>query len=92
MAAQNKVATTMMGRLKDAMTHPEHGWKTTHFWGPMANWGLVAAAVYDASFKGPEIIDMEMTGVMIGYSSLFMGFAWQVQPRNMLLFSVRQQQ
>lgn len=77
----------MMGRLQAAMTHPEHGWKTTHFWGPVANWGLVGAAVYDAAFKGPEIIDIEITGTMIGYSSLFMGFAWQVQPRNLLLFS-----
>mmetsp|Transcript_8458 Transcript_8458/g.8992 ORF Transcript_8458/g.8992 Transcript_8458/m.8992 type:complete len:246 (+) Transcript_8458:99-836(+) len=69
------------------LTHPEHGWKTTHFWGPVANWGLVGAAVYDASFKGPEIIDMKMTGVMIGYSSLFMRFAWRVDPRNYLLFA-----
>lgn len=69
------------------MVHPETGWKTTHFWGPVANWGLVGAAVYDAAFKGPEIIDPEMTGVMIGYSSLFMRFAWKVQPRNLLLFS-----
>mmetsp|Transcript_19989 Transcript_19989/g.28719 ORF Transcript_19989/g.28719 Transcript_19989/m.28719 type:complete len:252 (-) Transcript_19989:146-901(-) len=69
------------------LTHPEHGWKTTHFWGPVANWGLVGAAVYDASFKGPEIIDVPMTGVMIGYSSLFMRFAWKVQPRNYLLFA-----
>lgn len=53
----------------------------------VANWGLVGAAVYDASFKGPEIIDMNMTGVMIGYSSLFMRFAWRVQPRNYLLFA-----
>ena len=28
-----------------------------------------------------------MTGVMIGYSSLFMRFAWAVQPRNYLLFA-----
>jgi mitochondrial pyruvate carrier 2 len=55
--------------------------------GIVANWGLVGAAVYDASFKGPEIIDMNMTGVMIGYSSLFMRFAWMVQPRNYLLFA-----
>jgi mitochondrial pyruvate carrier 2 len=53
----------------------------------VANWGLVGAAVYDASFKGPEIIDETMTGVMIGYSSLFMRFAWMVQPRNYLLFA-----
>ncbi|CAM9428693.1 unnamed protein product [Ectocarpus fasciculatus] len=69
------------------IAHPEHGWKTTHFWGPVANWGLVAAAVYDASFKGPEVIDVPMTGVMIGYSGLFMRFAWAVQPRNYLLFA-----
>jgi mitochondrial pyruvate carrier 2 len=30
---------------------------------------------------------MNMTGVMIGYSSLFMRFAWMVQPRNYLLFA-----
>jgi hypothetical protein len=87
MAAQNKVGQTLAQRLVAAVNHPEHGWKTTHFWGPVANWGLVGAAVYDASFKGPEIIDLEITGTMIGYSSLFMGFAWQVQPRNLLLFS-----
>lgn len=87
MAAQNKAAQTIMQRISASMNHPEHGWKTTHFWGPVANWGLVGAAVYDATFKGPEIIDLEITGTMIGYSSLFMGFAWQVQPRNMLLFS-----
>lgn len=28
-----------------------------------------------------------MTGVMIGYSSLFMRFAWRVQPRNYLLLA-----
>ena len=30
---------------------------------------------------------MTMTGVMIGYSSLFIRFAWAVQPRNYLLFA-----
>lgn len=38
-----------------AFMHPEHGWKTTHFWGPVANWGLVGAAVADAVQKGPEV-------------------------------------
>ena len=28
------------------LSHPEYGWKTTHFWGPVANWGIVGAAVY----------------------------------------------
>lgn len=49
--------------------------------------GLVGAAVYDASFKGPEIIDMPMTATMVGYSGLFMRFAWAVQPRNYILFA-----
>lgn len=80
-------APSLFRGLAAAMSHPEHGWKTTHFWGPVANWGLVAAAVYDASFKGPEVIDTAMTGVMIGYSGLFMRFAWAVQPRNYLLFA-----
>jgi hypothetical protein len=69
------------------LNHPQHGWKSTHFWGPMANWGLVVAAVYDASFKGAETIDIPMTATLIGYSTIFMGFAWQVQPRNYLLFA-----
>ena len=34
-------------------TNKEHGMLTTHFWGPVANWGLVGSAVYDASFQGP---------------------------------------
>ena len=77
----------LVSRIIANLAHPEHGWKTTHFWGPVANWGLVGAAVYDASFKGPDIIDPTMTSVMIGYSALFMRFAWAVQPRNYLLFA-----
>lgn len=60
---------------------------TTHFWGPVANWGLVGAAVYDALNKGPEIISLPMTGTMVVYSSLFIRFAWAVNPRNYLLFA-----
>ena len=45
------------------------------------------AAIYDASQAGPEIISMNMTGVLIVYSSLFARWAWVVQPRNMLLCS-----
>ena len=47
------------------LNHPEHGWKTTPFWGPVANWGLVGAAVYGASFNGADTIDIPMTGTMI---------------------------
>eukprot|EP00747_Dinoflagellata_sp_TGD_P121554 gnl/TRDRNA2_/TRDRNA2_173452_c0_seq1.p1 gnl/TRDRNA2_/TRDRNA2_173452_c0~~gnl/TRDRNA2_/TRDRNA2_173452_c0_seq1.p1 ORF type:complete len:335 (+),score=33.25 gnl/TRDRNA2_/TRDRNA2_173452_c0_seq1:64-1068(+) len=73
--------------IQKSVKDPKANWKTTRFWGPVANWGLVASAVYDAAYKGPEIIDVGMTTTMVGYSSLFMAFAWQVQPRSMLLFS-----
>jgi len=65
----------------------ETGPMTTHFWGPVANWGLVVSATYDSYFKGPEIISLPMTGTMIMYSGLFMRFAWAVQPRNYLLLA-----
>lgn len=42
-------------QFKQAFFNPNYGWKTTHFWGPIANWGLVGAAVYDATNKGPEV-------------------------------------
>ncbi len=45
---------------------------------------MVGAAVYDANFKGPETIDVEMTGTMIAYSGTFMLFFWKVQPRNLI--------
>ncbi len=60
------------------------GPKTTHFWGPFANWGFVAAALMDAN-KPPEQISSRMTAVLFFYSTLFMRFAWIVQPRNYLL-------
>lgn len=80
------VRTFMTGAYK-AATHPEHGWKTAHFWGPVANWGIVGAAVYDATARGPEVISIPMTGAMCLYSALFMRFAWMVQPRNYLLLA-----
>lgn len=65
----------------------ETGPLTTHFWGPVANWGIVLSAAYDGFYKGPEIISLPMTGTMIVYSGLFMRFAWAVQPRNYLLLA-----
>jgi len=73
--------------LRLALSHPEYGWKTSHFWGPVANWGIVGAAVYDMTLKGPEVISLPMTGTLSIYSGLFMLFAWRVQPRNYLLLS-----
>eukprot|EP01064_Diplonema_japonicum_P009895 TRINITY_DN1730_c1_g1_i1.p1 TRINITY_DN1730_c1_g1~~TRINITY_DN1730_c1_g1_i1.p1 ORF type:complete len:249 (+),score=70.50 TRINITY_DN1730_c1_g1_i1:379-1125(+) len=71
----------------EAIHHPEHGWKTTHFWGPLANWALVGSAVWDGLNYGPEMISVPMTMTMCVYSGLFMRFAWAVQPRNYLLLS-----
>ncbi|XP_019451598.1 PREDICTED: mitochondrial pyruvate carrier 1-like isoform X1 [Lupinus angustifolius] len=62
------------------------GPKTTHFWGPVANWGFVAAGLADMQ-KPPEMISGNMTGAMCVYSALFMRFAWMVQPRNYLLLA-----
>ena len=62
------------------------GPKTVHFWGPAANWGLVAAAMADAD-KPAENISRNMTLTLACYSVMFMRFAWRVQPRNYLLFS-----
>eukprot|EP00405_Crypthecodinium_cohnii_P024607 CAMPEP_0206487530 /NCGR_PEP_ID=MMETSP0324_2-20121206/41700_1 /ASSEMBLY_ACC=CAM_ASM_000836 /TAXON_ID=2866 /ORGANISM="Crypthecodinium cohnii, Strain Seligo" /LENGTH=234 /DNA_ID=CAMNT_0053966037 /DNA_START=85 /DNA_END=789 /DNA_ORIENTATION=- len=60
---------------------------TTHFWGPIANWGLSLSAIYDANMKGPEIINERMSATQVVYSALFMRFAWCVEPRNYILFS-----
>lgn len=63
------------------------GPKTTHFWGPVANWGLVGAGMLDSQ-KPADQISITMTGVLCGYSLLFMRFAYMVTPRNYLLMSV----
>lgn len=59
---------------------------STHFWGPVANWGLPIAAIADMK-KSPEIISGRMTFALCCYSLLFMRFAYKVQPRNWLLFA-----
>jgi len=58
---------------------------TTHFWGPVANWGLAASGIYDATLKGPEIINERMSATQVVYSGFFVRFAWMVQPRNYIL-------
>ncbi|KAA8595527.1 hypothetical protein FQN60_010818 [Etheostoma spectabile] len=59
---------------------------SSHFWGPVANWGLPIAAITDMK-KSPEIISGRMTFALSCYSLLFMRFAYKVQPRNWLLFA-----
>lgn len=55
--------------------------------GPIANWGLVVAAVVDATTKDADVISLPMTVSMCVYSGLFMRFAFMVQPRNYLLLA-----
>ena len=59
---------------------------STHFWGPVANWGLPLAALADLK-KDEEIISGTMTGTMVVYSTTFARFAWRVTPRNYLLLA-----
>ncbi|KAF8516378.1 UPF0041-domain-containing protein, partial [Gautieria morchelliformis] len=59
---------------------------STHFWGPVANWGLPLAALADLR-KDEEIISGTMTTALACYSLVFMRFAWRVIPRNYLLFA-----
>ncbi|XP_075838769.1 mitochondrial pyruvate carrier 1-like protein [Microtus pennsylvanicus] len=59
---------------------------STHFWGPVANWGLPLAAFKDMKAP-PDIISGRMTTALIFYSMAFMRFAYRVQPRNYLLMA-----
>ncbi|XP_078038142.1 mitochondrial pyruvate carrier [Augochlora pura] len=59
---------------------------STHFWGPVANWGIPIAAIADIR-RDPEFISGKMTFALCLYSAMFMRFALKVQPRNLLLFA-----
>jgi len=77
----------LFSRLGNSVTCPQTGWKTTHFWGPVANWGLSLAAIYDMQYKSLDIVSYNMTGTLCVYSMFFMRFAWMVQPRNYILLT-----
>jgi len=62
------------------------GVKTSHFWGPVANWGIAIAGIVDWN-RPPEKVSTAMTTTLCIYSGLFMRFAWVVQPRNYLLLA-----
>lgn len=65
-------------------------WSSAEFWGGMgalAGWGMSGAAIYDATLQGPEVISLNMTCVLIVYSSLFARWAFVVRPQNLLLAS-----
>lgn len=67
---------------------PESWWTDPKAWGAAgaaAGWGMSGAAIYDSMKSGPEIISLNMTAVLIVYSSLFAKWAYVVKPRNMAL-------
>lgn len=82
-AAKN--APTLLSRFKALWDHPL-GPRTTHFWGPVANWGFVVAGMIDSQ-KPPDKISPNMTATLCVYSMLFMRFSWVVIPRNYLLLA-----
>ncbi|KAF6259759.1 hypothetical protein COO60DRAFT_972014 [Scenedesmus sp. NREL 46B-D3] len=79
-------ASLTLGQRFTALLNSPTGPKTTHFWGPVANWGFVVAGLADMK-KTPDVISPNMTSAMCVYSCLFMRFAWMVQPRNYLLLA-----
>ncbi|KAM7205520.1 hypothetical protein V8F20_003104 [Naviculisporaceae sp. PSN 640] len=58
---------------------------STHFWGPVSNFGIPVAAVMDTQ-KSPELISGGMTGALCIYSATFMRYSLAVTPPNYLLF------
>lgn len=58
---------------------------STHFWGPVSNFGVPMAAVLDLK-KDPDLISGPMTGSLIVYSLVFMRYSLAVRPKNYLLF------
>ncbi|XP_073816543.1 mitochondrial pyruvate carrier [Musca autumnalis] len=83
-----KRAAGLVGKLVENLKSKEFReyLMSTHFWGPVANWGIPIAALADIN-KDPKFISGRMTLALTLYSCCFMRFAWKVQPRNMLLFA-----
>ncbi|CAF9916403.1 MAG: hypothetical protein GOMPHAMPRED_000990 [Gomphillus americanus] len=59
---------------------------STHFWGPVSNFGIPVAAVLDTK-KDPEIISGQFTAVLMVYSATFSRYAMAVTPKNYLLLA-----
>ncbi|CAG0915926.1 unnamed protein product [Notodromas monacha] len=73
------VASIRSKEMRDYLT-------STHFWGPVANWGIPIAAIGDLK-KDPSMISGKMTFALCCYSLMFARFAWMVKPRNLLLLA-----
>ena len=78
-----RIAAQVSSEVAGARTNPASFYG---FFGACCNWFLGLSAVYDASCKGPEVISLKMTCVMLAYSTLFARWAgWAVSPRNYVL-------
>lgn len=77
-----------MNRVKKLLSSKEtrNYLMSTHFWGPVANWGIPIAAIADIR-RDPKYISGKMTFALCLYSAMFMRFALKVEPRNLLLFA-----
>jgi len=85
-AAKDVAKTTAAG---EGTTGPTW-WNSAEWWGrcgAIAGWGVSGAAIYDAVQNSPEAINLNMTGVLMVYSTLFCRWALIVKPQNMLLAS-----
>ncbi|KAK7955192.1 hypothetical protein PG988_015886 [Apiospora saccharicola] len=59
---------------------------STHFWGPISNFGIPIAAILDTQ-KSPDLISGPMTGALTVYAFTFMRYSLAVTPKNYLLFA-----
>ncbi|KAI7875889.1 UPF0041-domain-containing protein [Lichtheimia hyalospora FSU 10163] len=84
----SQASGSVANRLVQKITSKEfrNYFMSTHFWGPVANWGIPLAAIADWK-KDPAYISGNMTVALCVYSGLFMRFALAVQPKNYLLFA-----
>ncbi|XP_011496521.1 PREDICTED: mitochondrial pyruvate carrier 1-like [Ceratosolen solmsi marchali] len=78
----------MATRLKQFLRTKENKdyFMSTNFWGPLCNWSIPIAAIYDTQ-KDPTTISGKMTLALTFYSMAFLRFSVRVQPKNMLLFA-----
>ena len=59
---------------------------TTHFWGPVFNYGFVIQGFIERE-RPAHRISRNMQMILTFYSMIFMRFALRVKPKNYLLFS-----
>jgi hypothetical protein len=80
-AAAAKVAQ-IAEKKKTGIWHSAEAWGAA---GALAGWGISGSAIYDAYMQGPEVISLNMTPVLIVYSSLFAVWSWAIIPKNLML-------